>query len=306
MSISGNATTITVHRVDGDKTFKTIFKSRSQSKGGNQVNEKFHVLLSNILGENIINILKTDYCDDYQNLCVEFEMRKRELQPDTPNHEWFNFTFPHQVVETFRDTHGKKTIHQRITEMSNYSGHVKYESSRFYVEAGILRELFSVIIDQIETYVRNVLKAKINTGVATLLLAGGFCQSPVVQKGIRDRFPDMEVIVPLDPELAIMKGAIILGIDNEIRPPTPEDGNFLKTREKTQLILQRQKTVMKLVAKGNKSRPGTSSRPGTASSVVTWFQERLGRSRSEVANEENRQAGESSSENRKSVACEIM
>ena len=292
MSISGNATTITVHRVDGDKTFKTIFKSRSQNKGSDQVNEKFHLLLSNILGENIIKILKNEYCDDYQNLCVEFEMRKRELQPDTRNEEWFSFTFPHQVVETFRDTHGKKTIHQRITEMTNYSGRVKYESSRFQVEAGILRELFSVVIDQIEMYVRNVLKVKINTGVATLLLAGGFCQSPVVQKGIRDRFPEMEVIVPLDPELAIMKGAIILGIDDEIRPPTPEDGNFLKTRDKTMMILQRQKTVKEKVTKGNKERPGTGS------SVVTWFEKKMRKS-----TESN---GESSSDNRKSVACQIM
>ena len=289
MSISGNATTITVHRVGGDKSFKTVFKSRSQNKGSDQVNEKFHLLLSNILGENIIKILSNEYCDDYQNLCVEFEMRKRELQPDTPNHEWFSFTFPHQVVETFRDTHGKKTIHQRITEMSNYSGRVKYESSRFYVEAGILRELFSVVLDQIEMYVRNVLKAKINLGVATFLLAGGFCQSPVVQKGIRERFPEMEVVVPLDPELAIMKGAIILGIDDEIRPPTPEDGNFLKTREKTMMIVQRQKTVRELGAKDKE-------RPGTSSSVVTWFQKKL----------TSEKSGKSNMENRKSVACEIM
>ena len=39
----------------------------------------------------------------------------------------------------------------------------------------------------------------------------------------------MEVIVPTESELAIMKGTIIHGVNNEIRPPAPADVSFFES-----------------------------------------------------------------------------
>lgn len=231
--LSGDATTISVHRVSGDKSFKMVYQSRSHRKGSSQVNEQFLLFLSNLVGEDILRTLKEEYTDDYLAMCNEFEMRKRKISLDTADTDDFSFSLPYQIEETFREKYkGEfKTISQRINEQSEYRHRVTYNDSRLRVEIGILKHLFDIVLDNIAVYITNVLKLEQCARVEGFMLVGGFSQSELVQKGIRDRFPKIEVIVPTDPELAITKGAIMMSFLPEVRPPTPKSGKYQRAAQ---------------------------------------------------------------------------
>ncbi|CAG2237769.1 unnamed protein product [Mytilus edulis] len=49
------------------------------------------------------------------------------------------------------------------------------------------------------------------TNLKTFLLVGGFSESPLIQEIIRQNFPDMHIISPEDPILAVLKGAVLFG-----------------------------------------------------------------------------------------------
>ena len=61
--------------------------------------------------------------------------------------------------------------------------------------------------------------------IGTILMVGGFSQSPVLYDGIKSAFPNMEVICPQDAVLTIVKGAVMFGnnprlIQERISPRT--------------------------------------------------------------------------------------
>ncbi|KAL4234449.1 hypothetical protein ACF0H5_006095 [Mactra antiquata] len=223
VDLSGDATTLSVHRVSGDKRFKMVYQSKSHGKGSTQVNEQFLLFLSNLIGEDIIRTLKHDYVDDYMAMYNEFEMEKRRIEPESPDRDTFSFKLPYQIEETFKDQYKDeyKTITQRIKDKSDYRDHVRYVDGRLHVEIKVLKALFDVVLNKIEVYIRNVLQMVPCARVACLMLVGGLAESKMVQDGMKNRFKEMLVLTPKHPELAVMKGAIMLSLLPEIEPPKP-------------------------------------------------------------------------------------
>ena len=236
-SLIGDAATFSVHRVSGDKTFKMVHQTRSHKKGSSQVNVQFLLLMSNLIGEDIIRTLEKDYVDDYMAMCEEFEMRKREIKPDTADTEEFSFRLPYQIEQTFKDLYKEeyRTITQRIKEKSVYRDRVRYDErgNRLHVQISVLKELFDIVLDKIEVYIRNVMKMGPCARIVSFILVGGFSESKLVQAGIKKRFPEMEVIIPETPELAILKGSLMLSMKKETRPPTPASGRYQKENQET-------------------------------------------------------------------------
>jgi hypothetical protein len=244
LSPPGDAATLSVHRVSGDKTFKMVYQTRSHKKGSSQVNDQFLLFLSNLIGEDIIRALEKDYVDDYMAMCDEFEMRKREIKPDTNDTELFSFKLPYQIEETFKDLYKEeyRTITQRIKEKSVFRDRVRYDRDRLQIEISVLKDLFDIVLNKIEVFIRNVLKMGPCARIVSFILVGGFSESKLVQAGIKKRFPEMEVIVPETPELAIMKGSLMLAVQKDTRPPTPTSGRF--QRETEQNVISKICSVM--------------------------------------------------------------
>lgn len=220
----GDAATLSVHRVSGDKSFKMVHQSRSHRKGSTQVNDQFLLFLSNLIGEDIIRTLKNDYKDDYMEMYNEFEMEKRKIEPDSLDKSSFSFKLPYQIEDTFKSLYKEeyKAITDRIEDKSAYRDRVRYDGNRLHVDVSVLKELFDVVLDKIENYIRNVLQMTPAARVASLMLVGGLSESKMVQSGMKKRFPEMLVITPENPELAVMKGAIMLSVLKEIEPPLPD------------------------------------------------------------------------------------
>ena len=71
-------------------------------------------------------------------------------------------------------------------------------------------DIFNDILIHITEHIELLLNA---TNVSTLLLVGGFSESPLVQAAMKEKFQisDRHVIVPFDPGLTVVKGAVLFG-----------------------------------------------------------------------------------------------
>ena len=75
------------------------------------------------------------------------------------------------------------------------------------------RQLFDSVIRTIVDHVQNLLKDQRLVDMKYILMAGGFSGCELLQNAIRSTFETkvLKVLVPDEPQLAVVKGAVLLG-----------------------------------------------------------------------------------------------
>ena len=82
------------------------------------------------------------------------------------------------------------------------------------LEPSAMNSLFQPTLNAIRAHIANVLENCESGGISYLFLVGGFAESAILQKNIRDAFSDkLKVIIPQGVSLAILKGAVLFGVD---------------------------------------------------------------------------------------------
>ena len=76
-----------------------------------------------------------------------------------------------------------------------------------------MKNIFKFVADQIVEHVGRIISESNIEGCNLMLLVGGFSESPIVQKVMRERFQTEErrIIVPNEAGLSVVKGAAIAG-----------------------------------------------------------------------------------------------
>lgn len=75
----------------------------------------------------------------------------------------------------------------------------------------VMESFFEEAIKNIVSHLRHLLSKVETKGVDTIVMVGGFSESPLLSSAIRSHFPQMRVVVPRDAGLAVLKGAVIFG-----------------------------------------------------------------------------------------------
>ena len=83
--------------------------------------------------------------------------------------------------------------------------------------------------------------------IETMILSGGYANSPYLRKKIRKYFPKYKMSVSRDPDLAVVKGAVFMGWDRSsniiIRAASYSYGFSLKQGRQRQKLLKKVKTL---------------------------------------------------------------
>jgi molecular chaperone DnaK (HSP70) len=81
-----------------------------------------------------------------------------------------------------------------------------------------MKQFFKQTTDSIIAHVKDMLaKSKRQGGViGTILMVGGFSESPYLYKRVKSEFPKLNVICPSDAVAAILKGAVMFGHNPEL------------------------------------------------------------------------------------------
>ncbi|XP_035689275.1 heat shock 70 kDa protein 12A-like [Branchiostoma floridae] len=208
----GGTVDITAHHIQPDDSIHEIFRATGGAWGGGQVNLEFEMRLKSIFGEDFIDNFKNSHPSDWLDIIGDFEMKKRSTRPIedklTRIRLTTNFVNYYRCFVTHRNT---DDIQEAIEERYP-GGDVTINGDYLCLKGGIMRDMFEPAVRSIVEHIRNLLRKPQLRNVKYFFLVGGFSGSAVLQKAIRDNFKnDYRILVPAEPDMAIVKGAVMFG-----------------------------------------------------------------------------------------------
>lgn len=204
---------ITVHQIQGNNSLKELYKANGGNWGGTYVDKAFRDLLSEIVGNDVMDNFQATKMMDYIDLFRGFEVKKRSFKNDMT--EKTNLSIPIGLHEDFKKTRGKD-IKDHIQTMSKYKGHLTWTADKMRIEPEVAKSLFKDACESIANHLKSLFQQEQVADVEFILMVGGFSESTFLQDVIKKTLPDKRIVVPQDPGLAVLKGAVIYGHDPSV------------------------------------------------------------------------------------------
>ncbi|XP_062596447.1 heat shock 70 kDa protein 12B-like [Saccostrea cucullata] len=207
LDLGGGTADITVHEVQPNQTLREIHYATGGAWGGTKVDEAFYQFLVKLFGNDVLTKFKTDNMEDYISLFRNFEIKKRTVNTDLE--KWMTIVIPLNLLDIFKNETGETL--EEVLPQTMYAEKVIFKKDRIRVHPEIFKEFFKDTIQGIIEHITEIMISFEGKSVSNILLVGGFSESPMVLKAIKELFPDKKVIAPADPELAVLKGAVLFG-----------------------------------------------------------------------------------------------
>lgn len=141
----------------------------------------------------------------------DFEIAKRKYSTTRND---VTIRFPQYLVTKFQEIN-KIQLVERFQE-TKYKKKAMLVQDHLILKPIVMDDLFKHATNEINAHIEHLLKKKELHGVSTLLLVGGFSESPFVSQAVRDCFKTLRVIAPNNGSLAILKGAVMFGNNTKI------------------------------------------------------------------------------------------
>lgn len=165
-------------------------------------------LWADIVGNNVLDDFQANNISDYMDMFREFEIKKRTITTDMQSK--VTIRAPSALVKAFEDT-SKKTIGKKVDEMPRLKGKLAWITDKLRISPEIIESLFATVCDRMVAHLETLFKTSPVNEVDTILMVGGFSESPLLQEKIKSSFPKKKIIIPDEAGLAVLKGAVIYG-----------------------------------------------------------------------------------------------
>ncbi|XP_060596890.1 heat shock 70 kDa protein 12A-like [Ruditapes philippinarum] len=203
----GGTVDITFHQVIVDDKLREIHKASGGAWGGTRIDDEYEKFLDSLFGQDIMKKFQKQNMDDYFDMMRAFEIKKRDLKLKGANK--VTIRIPPSLIDIVQENRGKQ-LKDIITE-SKYNGNITYVSGKIRVYPELLIALFKDTVAKIIKHMNSLLQEEKCHDCSTIVLAGGFAESYILQEAIRDAFKGMRLIIPNGTGLVVLKGAVIFG-----------------------------------------------------------------------------------------------
>ncbi|XP_052779786.1 heat shock 70 kDa protein 12A-like [Mya arenaria] len=207
LDAGGETVDITVHEVTPSGDVKELYKASGGAWGGTKVDDSFEEFLACLTDKTVVNKFKDYHLDDYQDLLRRFEVKKRNIDPDKDSKVFISM--PLSFFTTVNELLNKDF--KEVVDHSSYSKLVSLSGNRLKMDPAVARNFFKDSIDSTIEHVKDVLQKRENRGVEEILMVGGFSESKMLNKAVKQAFPGLKMIVPNEAGLAVLKGAVVFG-----------------------------------------------------------------------------------------------
>ncbi|CAC5415252.1 unnamed protein product [Mytilus coruscus] len=207
LDCGGGTVDITVHQVQQDKTLKELFKASGGAWGGTQVDEAFKQLIIKIVGSPVYLNFCEKNAADFVDMFREFELKKRGFSGE--GNKQITIKIPVSLQETFEEDTGE-TI-QEVLGQTSLSGKLKWAGDKLRISSILFATFFDKATTNIIEHLKKLLKEPEVEGTTNIIMVGGFSESPLIQKKVKEEFPKMHVLIPAEAGLSVLKGAVIFG-----------------------------------------------------------------------------------------------
>lgn len=209
----GGTIDLTVHQIEDNGRLKELCKSSGGAWGSIGVDCQFEMLLVTIFGERLIQDFINKHPVSWLELMKTFETKKRLFNPSRQHA--YNVSLPFAFIHHYT-TMTHQSVEQAITLYNDE--YVQWSSQgmiRLLTPA--MNRLFDPVVNTIVKHIHRILSHSNHAHIQYLFLVGGFAESPVLQRAIREAFgSSIRIIIPHDMSLCILKGAVMYGLDPKI------------------------------------------------------------------------------------------
>ncbi|XP_060576629.1 heat shock 70 kDa protein 12A-like [Ruditapes philippinarum] len=209
----GGTVDITVHEVQPSGSLKELYKANGGNWGGTYIDIAFRNLLADIVGNDVMDDFQATQMMDYIDLFREFEVKKRNFKNEMT--EKITFKVPIALNEGFKQKKGMD-IKDHIKTKPKYEKSINWIGDKLRMEAHVAKGLFADACESVAKHLKTLFTEGQVKDVPTILMVGGFSESPMLQDVIKRTMPDKKIIIPADPALAVLKGAVIFGHDPSV------------------------------------------------------------------------------------------
>ena len=196
---------MTVHAIQDDGSIKEIHKVTGGPYGGIKVNQRFESLLDELFGVEKLRNYRRKYPSDWLSLMNEFEAKKRGdriLDSDVMT----NIRLPRSFVSLVSETQSRA--------MARYgSSQINLKNNEYLaLSSAMMKKLFSPTLEHVKDHLKGLLQESKVSKVKTMLLVGGFADSALLQKEIKNTFSkSVRVLIPNHASIAVVQGAALFG-----------------------------------------------------------------------------------------------
>lgn len=202
--IGGGTADFSVHEVEENGSLTELYRASGGPYGGMYVDQEYLKIYNLLFGQGTIEQLKHDDMIEYLTITREFETKKRTVSK-SQGCQFITRLSP-VLNQKYSDNEKK-----RIIESSCLKGHVSIFKDKLKLSQEVLEGFFKDSLDNIVKHVQTILKHTRN--IDTILLVGGYSESPMLQETFRSEFKGKQIIIPQDCNLAVMKGAVLFGFN---------------------------------------------------------------------------------------------
>ncbi|XP_063414960.1 heat shock 70 kDa protein 12B-like [Mytilus trossulus] len=198
-----------VEEVQTDGSIKQLYMANGGDWGGTKVDQAFDEYMMELAGPATVYKFRDEDKAGHLDLCREFEIKKRNIQPDQTSK--VTFRVPSTLSEIFKREEGTD-----FKQSVSSSKRVTWVGDKLRVDAALAQGFFDSTCQHIVQHLKGIFNEEKVRGTNTILMVGGFSDSPMLRKAVELSFPDKNIIIPHEAGLAVLKGAVQYGYDPRI------------------------------------------------------------------------------------------
>jgi len=137
----------------------------------------------------------------------EIETKKRSITNETDGK--VTCKVPVSLLEIFEKETGEKI--QDVIKQMAYAEKMWWVVDKLRMTADLFRTMFNEPMKHLVNHLKTLLSKKELKDISTMIMVGGFSESPIMQSAINAAFSTKKVIIPDEAGLAVLKGAVLYG-----------------------------------------------------------------------------------------------
>uniref|UniRef100_X2B8D8 Heat shock 70 kDa protein 12A n=1 Tax=Capitella teleta TaxID=283909 RepID=X2B8D8_CAPTE len=207
MDCGGGTIDITSYKIQPNQTLNQIYEATGSSFGGTKVDDAFVEFLSQIAGLDVVSTIRQESPIDWLQLMITFDHKKKTIQ--NKESDKLNIEIPYSMHEIAWEVTGRKL--SDIVNNQRIPG-VKCNKRMLIIDHDIIQDLFRNPVQEIVNHMKKLMRLPQLKNVSTILMVGGFSESPILQAAVKEAFGKrVKVLIPDDASLCVLHGAVAFG-----------------------------------------------------------------------------------------------
>ncbi|XP_061186870.1 heat shock 70 kDa protein 12A-like [Saccostrea echinata] len=212
----GGTIDITAHEVLKNGKVKEILKASGGNWGGTKVDENYMDFVKSMVGETVMRKIRKERRSLLYEISREFEIAKRTVKPGSTVK--VNVRIPSDLSDIYESVYPGKSLRKVTTVelLEGKSTKVSFMGDKLRLESSTVESFFASSISNILCHISTLFQTKDGKDIGTVLLVGGFAESPMLFQAIREKFSEKRIIIPQEAAWSVLRGAVIFGHDSSL------------------------------------------------------------------------------------------